>query len=108
MAGATKGHRGRRPVADLDDRIFGLEAELGRLPTDAELSAVTGQKLKAMPAILDAVMKEDAFYTPVAPAAPAAAPVAPAAALAAPAAVPGPSVFHKKITIIDRLFFILI
>jgi hypothetical protein len=33
-----------------------------RLPTDAELAAVAKDGLKAMPAILDAVMKEDAFY----------------------------------------------
>src|SRR5262249_26501845 len=34
----------------------------GRLPTDAELAAVTKDGLKALPAILDALMKEDAFY----------------------------------------------
>jgi hypothetical protein len=33
-----------------------------RLPTDAEQSAVASQGLKAMPPILDALMREDAFY----------------------------------------------
>lgn len=33
-----------------------------RLPTDAELAAVTKNGLKAIPPILDAVMKEEAFY----------------------------------------------
>lgn len=34
----------------------------GRLPTDAEVAAVGKDGLKAMPALLGAVMKEDAFY----------------------------------------------
>jgi hypothetical protein len=34
----------------------------GRLPTNAEIAAVSKDGLKAMPAILDSVMKEDAFY----------------------------------------------
>ncbi len=34
----------------------------GRLPSDAEFAVVAKQDSKAMPAILDAVMKEDAFY----------------------------------------------
>ena len=34
----------------------------GRLPTDSELSAVASQGRKAFPTLLDAVMKEDAFY----------------------------------------------
>ncbi|QEL14088.1 hypothetical protein [Limnoglobus roseus] len=34
----------------------------GRLPTDAELRATERDGMKAIPAILDAVMKEDAFY----------------------------------------------
>jgi hypothetical protein len=34
----------------------------GRLPTEAELKAVERDGAKALPAILDAVMKEDAFY----------------------------------------------
>jgi hypothetical protein len=34
----------------------------GRLPTDAEMSAVALQGLKALPPILDGLMKEDAFY----------------------------------------------
>jgi hypothetical protein len=52
-------------VAMLDDRKLLRRATLqlaGRLPTDAEQSAVAAQGLKAMPAILDAAMKEDAFY----------------------------------------------
>ncbi len=34
----------------------------GRLPSDAEQASVGKQNLKAMPAILDGVMKEDAFF----------------------------------------------
>jgi hypothetical protein len=34
----------------------------GRLPTDAELAAVAKDGRKALPAILDAVMKEEAFF----------------------------------------------
>jgi hypothetical protein len=34
----------------------------GRLPTDAELAVVSKDGLNAMPALLDAIMKEDAFY----------------------------------------------
>ena len=34
----------------------------GRLPTDAELAVVNSEGLKALPAVLDEVMKEDAFY----------------------------------------------
>jgi hypothetical protein len=34
----------------------------GRLPTEAEFAAVAKDARKAVPAILDAVMKEDAFY----------------------------------------------
>jgi hypothetical protein len=52
-------------VAMLDDRRLLRRVTLslaGRLPTDAELSAITSQGGKAMPAILDALMKEDAFY----------------------------------------------
>ncbi len=52
-------------VATLDDRKLLRRATLqlaGRLPTDAEMSAVASQGVKAMPAILDAAMKEDAFY----------------------------------------------
>ncbi len=53
-------------VAMLDDRKLLRRVTLslaGRLPTDAEHSTVASQGLKAMPAILDAVMKEDGFYT---------------------------------------------
>lgn len=34
----------------------------GRLPTDVELAAVAKDGRKALPALLDAIMKEDAFY----------------------------------------------
>src|SRR5439155_1873944 len=34
----------------------------GRLPTDAEFAALAQDERKAMPTILDAVLKEDAFY----------------------------------------------
>ena len=34
----------------------------GRLPTSAELAALAKDDLKAMPAILDSLLKEDAFY----------------------------------------------
>ncbi len=52
-------------VAMLDDRKLLRRVTLqlaGRLPTEAELSAVASQGVKAMPAILDAAMKEEAFY----------------------------------------------
>src|SRR5262249_17075661 len=52
-------------VAMLDDRRLLRRVTLslaGRLPTDAELAAVGKDGLKAMPAILDTVMKEDSFY----------------------------------------------
>lgn len=52
-------------VVMLEDRRLLRRVTLslaGRLPTDAELLAITQQGLKALPAILDAVMKEDAFY----------------------------------------------
>ncbi|MFO0864582.1 MAG: DUF1592 domain-containing protein [Gemmataceae bacterium] len=35
----------------------------GRLPTDAEREAIAKQGASAMPGLLDAIMKEDAFYT---------------------------------------------
>ena len=35
----------------------------GRLPTDAEMTAVNRDGLKAFPALLDAMMNEEAFYT---------------------------------------------
>jgi mono/diheme cytochrome c family protein len=34
----------------------------GRLPTETELAAISKDGLKTMPALLDAIMKEDAFY----------------------------------------------
>jgi hypothetical protein len=52
-------------VVMLDDRRLLRRVTLslaGRLPSDAELAAVARDGFKAMPAILDAVMKEDAFY----------------------------------------------
>ncbi len=55
-----------KDVTMLDDRRLLRRATLslaGRLPTDAELAAVAKDGRKAMPAILDAVMKEEAFYT---------------------------------------------
>jgi hypothetical protein len=52
-------------VVMLDDRQLLRRVTLslaGRLPTDAEFAAVARDGRKALPAILDAVMKEDAFY----------------------------------------------
>jgi hypothetical protein len=52
-------------VTMLDDRRLLRRVTLslaGRLPTEAEFAAVGKDGLKAMPAVLDAVMKEDAFY----------------------------------------------
>src|SRR6266480_4216142 len=52
-------------VVMLDDRRLLRRVTLslaGRLPTDVEFTAVAKDGSKAMPAILDAVMKEDAFY----------------------------------------------
>lgn len=53
-------------VAMLDDRRLLRRATLslaGRLPTEAELEAVATGGLQAVPALLDEVMREDAFYT---------------------------------------------
>jgi len=53
-------------VVMLDDRQLLRRVTLslaGRLPTDGELAAVKEQGLSAMPAILDVVMNEEAFYT---------------------------------------------
>ena len=52
-------------IAMLDDRRLLRRVTLslaGRLPTDAELALVSKQGAKTLPAILDSVMKEDAFY----------------------------------------------
>jgi len=52
-------------VVMLDDRKLLRRVTLslaGRLPTADELSAVANDGVKAMPAILDELMKEDAFY----------------------------------------------
>src|SRR5262245_4193398 len=49
----------------LDDRRLLRRVTLslaGRLPTEAELAAVAKDGMKAMPALLDAIMKEEAFY----------------------------------------------
>jgi hypothetical protein len=49
----------------LDDRrlLRRLTLQLaGRLPTAAEMEAITKEGLKAMPAVLDGIMLEDAFY----------------------------------------------
>ncbi|WP_202921262.1 hypothetical protein [Anatilimnocola aggregata] len=53
-------------VVMLDNRRLLRRATLslaGRLPTEAELAAVREKGLDALPAILDDVLKEDAFYT---------------------------------------------
>jgi hypothetical protein len=53
-------------VVMLDDRQLLRRLTLslaGRLPTASELAAVDRDGLKAIPPILDAVMKEEAFYT---------------------------------------------
>jgi hypothetical protein len=52
-------------VVMLDDRRLLRRVTLslaGRLPTDAEFAAIARDSLNAMPALLDSVMKEDAFY----------------------------------------------
>ena len=52
-------------VVMVDDRRLLRRVALslaGRLPTDAEAAAMSKNGLKALPGILDAMMKEDAFY----------------------------------------------
>jgi hypothetical protein len=52
-------------IVMVDDRKLLRRVTLslaGRLPTETELAAVASQGLKALPPILDTVMKEDAFY----------------------------------------------
>jgi hypothetical protein len=52
-------------VVMLDDRKLLRRVTLslaGRLPTEPELAAVTSQGGQALPALLDAIMREDAFY----------------------------------------------
>jgi hypothetical protein len=52
-------------IVMIDDRRLLRRVTLslaGRLPTDAERATVGKQGRKAMPALLDAVMQEDAFY----------------------------------------------
>ncbi|MBI3861452.1 MAG: hypothetical protein HY290_06110 [Planctomycetia bacterium] len=61
-SGATPFFEG---VVMLDNRRLLRRVTLslaGRLPSDDELAAIAGEGPKALPAILDAVMKEDAFY----------------------------------------------
>jgi hypothetical protein len=53
-------------IVMLDDRRLLRRVTLslaGRLPTDAETSAVVAQGRAALPALLDAIMSEEAFYT---------------------------------------------
>jgi hypothetical protein len=52
-------------IAMLDNRKLLRRITLslaGRLPTDAEMGLVANEGLKALPALLDAVMNEEAFY----------------------------------------------
>jgi hypothetical protein len=52
-------------VAMMDDRRLLRRVTLslaGRLPTEAEHAAIAKDGAKAMPTLLDAIMKEDAFY----------------------------------------------
>jgi len=52
-------------VVMLDNRRLMRRVTLslvGRLPTDAELAAIAKDGLKGLPVLLDAIMKEDAFY----------------------------------------------
>ena len=53
-------------VKMLDDRQLVRRITLslaGRLPSDSELGTIAGQGLKALPTILDTVLKEEAFYS---------------------------------------------
>lgn len=52
-------------VVMVDDRLLLRRVTLslaGRLPTQAELSIIAKEGLKGLPPLLDAIMKEDAFY----------------------------------------------
>ena len=52
-------------IVMLDDKRLLRRVTLslaGRLPTESELSAIESQGLKALPAVMDEMMKEDAFY----------------------------------------------
>ncbi len=65
VAADSKGHPFFQDVVMLDDRRLLRRVTLslaGRLPTSAEFATITKDGLKAMPALLDAIMKEDAFY----------------------------------------------
>ena len=69
LAGATAEDKNAPPFFDgvvmLDDRKLLRRVTLslaGRLPTETELAAVASQGLTGLPAILDSVMTEDAFY----------------------------------------------
>src|SRR3954470_8055322 len=68
-AGAMTPEKNAPPFFDgivmLDDRKLLRRATLslaGRLPTDTELAAVEKEKWKALPAILDRLMTEEAFF----------------------------------------------
>jgi hypothetical protein len=64
-SGAAKGSPFFEGVVMLDNRRLLRRVTLslaGRLPTESELTAVTKDGLKALPSILDTVMKEEAFY----------------------------------------------
>lgn len=70
LAQAAANDRNLPPYFDgivmMDDRKLLRRVTLslaGRLPTEAELSAISQQGRKALPGLLDAVMKEEAFYT---------------------------------------------
>ncbi len=69
LADASEGGENGRPffvgIAMEDDQRLLRRVTLslaGRLPTEADVAGVTSQGLKAMPSLLDAAMKEDAFY----------------------------------------------
>jgi hypothetical protein len=70
LAAAVAGEKNATPFFDgivmLDDRKLLRRLTLslaGRLPTDTELGAITSQGRSSLPALLDAVMNEEAFYT---------------------------------------------
>ncbi|HWE01450.1 MAG TPA: hypothetical protein VG326_03495 [Tepidisphaeraceae bacterium] len=69
MAHAIAAEKSAPPFFDgvimLDDRRLLRRVTLslaGRLPTNAELAAVSSGGLKSLPGLLDAIMKEEAFY----------------------------------------------
>ena len=69
-ANADADKKNARPFFDgvvmLEDRQLLRRVTLslaGRLPTDSESAAIATHGIQAIPAVLDALMKEDAFYT---------------------------------------------